>query len=618
MTKVTRRGALAAFAGGAATAACVAPVTAPRYEGTVAFRHGVASGDPGEDRVVIWTRVTPEGGGDVPVAWVVARDRDLKAVVQSGEMTTNADRDYTVKVDVVGLRPNQHLFYGFLCGDKRSPVGRTRTLPRGGVSELKIGVVSCSNYPFGFFNAYESLAKREGIDVIVHLGDYIYEYGLSGYGGDVALKLGRVPKPDVEITSLVDYRTRYAQYREEPELQTAHALCPWIVVWDDHEVANDSWNGGAENHNPEQSEGDWGARKAAAIRAYYEWLPIRDPAPGQAFEAINRSFQFGDLVTLIMLETRLLARTQQLDYARDMTPAMTAWDFSTPAAPRPVTDGPAPAGARLVPTPFEIVDGQPRPILDWARVRAMDPKNPPPGVRYLPDVEGFKRTKIADPRRALLGQAQEDWLKAQVASSRASGTVWQVLGNQTLMGRITAPDFSGLPATTVEALEKLQPGIGRFFALTKFKVPMSLDSWDGYPAQRTRVLDILAAADANPVVITGDSHCAWANELMSDDRKLRVAVEFAGTSVTSPGNGDYVGDTGIDIDKAFTDANPDLKWTDQKHRGYLVLTLKKTEAVAEFFTVSSVLSKDYQTMLAARLKVKPERGPGVGPIETDA
>ncbi len=616
MAKVTRRGAFAALAGGAAaTAACGAPVRAPRYNGVMSFTHGVASGDPGQDRVVIWTRATPEGGGDVPVRWIVARDRDLKAIVQTGEITTTAERDYTVKIDVLGLHPNQRLYYGFLCGNQRSAIGKTRTLPRGGVNELKIGVVSCANHPFGFFNVYESLSKQPDIDVVLHLGDYLYEYGLSGYGGAVALQLGRLPKPESEIVSLGDYRARHAQYKEEPELQAAHAAAPWIVVWDDHEIANDCWNGGAEDHNPENNEGDWGARKRAALQAYYEWMPIRDPVAGAAFEAINRSFQFGDLATIIMLETRLLARTQQLDYARDLTPAMTAWDFTDPAAPKPYPPGQAPAGARMTPTPFEFVSGAPRPILDWARVRGIDPRNPPAGVKFLPDVEGFRRTKLADPARALLGQQQEAWLKAQVSSSRSAGTVWQVLGNQTLMARINAPDFSNLPAGLVAELEKLQPGVGQFLQLTKLNVPFSLDSWDGYPAQRTRVYDILAGADANPIVLTGDSHEAWANELMSDDGKLRVGVEFAGSSVTSPGTGDYVKDTGIDVAKAFTDVNPEVKWHDPLNRGYIVLTLKKADAVADFYTVSTIVSKDYKTALAASFRVKPERGAGVSALE---
>ncbi|MDZ4777717.1 MAG: alkaline phosphatase D family protein [Alphaproteobacteria bacterium] len=613
MTKLTRRAALTALAAGASTtAACGAPARAPAYNGVVAFKHGVASGDPRVDRVVIWTRVTPEGTGAVPVRWVVARDRDLRDVVQTAELQTNADRDYTVKVDVQGLRPNQQLHYGFLCGNARSPVGRTRTLPRAGVSEVKLGVVSCSNHAFGFFNAYEALTKQEGIDAILHLGDYIYEYGLNGYGGEVALKMGRLPRPEVEIVTLGDYRSRHAQYKEEPELQAAHAMAPWIVVWDDHETANDSWQGGAENHNAENNEGEWNARRSAALQAYYEWMPLRDPEPGKPFEAINRSFQWGDLLTVIMLETRLLARTEPLDYAKDLGPAMMAWDFTDAANPKPM----APGAARTAATrdlPLFIENG--RPIMSGARVRAIDSRNPPAGVSIIPDIEGFKRTKLADPARALLGAAQESWLKAEIEASRAAGSTWQVLGNQTVMARVTAPDFSGLPAELVAKLETLSPGIGRFLALTKLKIPLNLDGWDGYPAQRNRLYQMLAGANANPIVVTGDSHTAWANELMSENGATRVGVEFAATSITSPGTGDYVKDIGVDVGAAFVSANPEVKWHDPTHRGFTVLTLKRNEAVADFYTVSTVLSKEYTTARVASFRVKPERAVGVGPLE---
>lgn len=613
MTKLTRRAALTALAAGAsATTACGTPARSPRYDGVVAFKHGVASGDPRTDSVVIWTRVTPEGAGPVPVRWVVASDRQLRSVVQTGELITSGERDYTVKVDVQGLRPNQELHYGFLCGNARSPVGRTRTLPRAGVSEVKLGVVSCSNHAFGFFNAYEALTKQEGIDAVLHLGDYIYEYGLNGYGGDVALKMGRLPRPEVEIVTLGDYRLRHAQYKEEPELQAAHAMAPWIVVWDDHETANDSWQGGAQNHNAENNEGEWNARRAAALQAYYEWMPIRDPEPGKPFEAINRSFQWGDLATVIMLETRLLARTEPLDYAKDLGPAMMAWDFTDAANPRPL----APGAARTAATrdlPVLIENG--RPIMSGARIRTIDPRNPPPGVSVMPDIEGFKRGKLADPSRALLGAAQESWLKAEIEASRAAGSTWQVLGNQTVMARVTAPDFSGLPAELVAQLETLSPGIGRFLQLTRFKIPLNLDGWDGYPAQRRRLYQMLAAADANAIVVTGDSHTAWANELMSDDGATRVGVEFAATSISSPGTGDFVKDVGIDVGAAFVDANPEVKWHDPTHRGFTVLTLKRNEAVADFYTVSTVLSKEYTTAKVASFRVKPERAVGVGPLE---
>jgi len=613
MTKLTRRAALTALAAGAATTgACGTPALAPRYDGVVAFKHGVASGDPRVDRVVIWTRVTPEGTGAVPVRWVVASDRQLRNVVQTGELLTSADRDYTVKVDVQGLRPNQELHYGFLCGNARSPVGRTRTLPRTGVSEVKLAVVSCSNHAFGFFNAYEALTKQQGIDAVLHLGDYIYEYGLNGYGGEVALKMGRLPRPEVEIVTLGDYRLRHAQYKEEPELQAAHAMAPWIVVWDDHETSNDSWQGGAENHNVENNEGEWNARRTAALQAYYEWMPLRDPEPGKPFEAINRSFQWGDLLTVIMLETRLLARTEPLDYAKDLGPAMMAWDFTDAANPKPM----APGAARTAATrdlPVFIESG--RPIMSGARVLGIDPRNPPAGVSILPDVEGFKRGKLADPARALLGATQESWLKSELEASRAAGSTWQVLGNQTVMARVTAPDFSGLPAELVAKLETLQPGIGRFLELTKLNIPLNLDAWDGYPAQRNRLYQMLAGANANPIVVTGDSHTAWANELMSEDGATRVGVEFAATSISSPGVGDYVKDIGVDVGAAFVSTNPEVKWHDPTHRGFTVLTLKRNEAVADFYTVSTVVSKDYTTAKVASFRVKPERAVGVGPLE---
>lgn len=609
MTDLTRRGALATLAGGAAasgTAACGTPARAPRYDGVVAFKHGVASGDPGADRVVIWTRVTPDGGGAVPVRWVVAHDRDLRDVAKTGELTTTGDRDYTVKIDVQGLKPDARYFYGFLCGDKRSPVGCTRTLPAGGARELKLGVVSCSNYPFGFFNAYEALSKQD-VDLVLHLGDYIYEYGLNGYGGDVAVQLGRTPRPEVEIVTLGDYRLRHAQYKEEPELQAAHAIAPWIVVWDDHEVANDSWAGGAENHNPENNEGEWDARKRAAMQAYYEWLPIRDPEAGKPFEAINRSFQWGDLATIIMIETRLLARTQQLDYAKDLGPATMAWD-----AGRAIPPGAArPASAQVLPLYVDTATG--RPITDWARVRGLNPRQLPAGVAILPDIEGFKRGKLADPKRALLGAPQEAWLGDELDKSKRAGSAWQILGNQTVMAQVDAPDFSRLPASLVAKLETLQPGIGRFLQLTRFKPPFNLDGWDGYPAQRGRLYDLFAKSGAHPIVVTGDSHTAWANELHAGE--ARIGAEFACTSVTSPGTGDYVKDIGVDVGKAFVDANRDVKWHDPDHRGFTVLTLRREEAVADFYTVSTILSKEYQTQKVASFRVKPETGPGVGPLE---
>lgn len=296
MTKLTRRGALALTA---AVAACGQDVETPAYAGAVAFNHGVASGDPRHDRVIIWTRVTPENAGPVPVRWILARNRELTDVVKTGVTETNEARDYTVKVDVVGLRAGAPYFYGFRAGDQQSSIGRTRTLPRGHVAQMKMAVVSCASFPHGFFNVYEAVGRADDLDVVVHLGDYIYEYGLAGYGAESAIALGRIPSPEVECVRIEDYRLRHAQAKGEAELQAAHAAAPWIVVWDDHETANNTWSGGAENHQPD--EGEWADRKRAALQAYYEWMPIRNPEPGRAFEIhlpllpVRRPLHLGDV-----------------------------------------------------------------------------------------------------------------------------------------------------------------------------------------------------------------------------------------------------------------------------------------------------------------------------------
>jgi len=611
---LTRRGALAAFATSSAAAACGQGPEAPRYEGAVTFSHGVASGDPGIDRVVIWTRVTPAQNGPVPVRWVVARDRNLTNTVQSGVIETTELRDYTIKIDVTGLRSGAPYFYGFLAGDQASPVGKTQTLPQGELDELKLAVVSCASYPHGFFNAYEAIAEREDIDVVVHLGDYIYEYGVGGYGGEVGVSLGRIPQPQIECVSLADYRLRHAQYKAEAELQAAHALCPWIVVWDDHETANDSWQGGAENH--QSNEGQWDVRKRAALQAYYEWMPIRDPAPGAAFDAINRVFQFGDLATLAMLETRLLARTKPLDYATEMPLYSTPWDFSNPNAPRPISPAAGyPPNVRVLPLPYEDVGGQLVPIWQWSRVQAAlaNPASPPEGVRFVPDRPRL-RALLEQQDRALLGQAQEQWLSGQLNTSHRNGVTWQLIGNQTIMAQTLAPDLSNVPTQVVASLERISPGVGRLLFFTRFGLPMSTDSWDGYPAARARLMDLIRNVGGNTIVLTGDSHAAWANELPGADG-TRVAIELGGTSVSSPGFGDLFAGSGIDFDAAITSRNPEVKWTDQTHRGFLVLTLSKERATAEFLTVSTIVTKDYTVGTAATFNIRPDDAPGLGALE---
>ncbi|BEP64707.1 alkaline phosphatase D family protein (plasmid) [Variovorax sp. V213] len=281
----------------------------PDGSGSV-FKHGIASGDPLSDRVIIWTRVTAPAPGTINVDWEVASDEGFGIIVARGATSTGPERDYTVKVDVVGLQAASTYFYRFAMGNENSPVGRTKTLPVGGVSQAKLAVVSCSNFPSGYFNVYAEIAKRTDIDVVLHLGDYIYEYGRVGYASQLAIAIDRESNPDHELLTLTDYRLRHAQYRTDNDLRALHARLPVIAVWDDHDVADDAWSGGAENHD-EASEGSFAARRAAAVQAYHEWLPTRLPDPANPLR-IYRSFDIGTLASMHMLDTRLIGRDKQV------------------------------------------------------------------------------------------------------------------------------------------------------------------------------------------------------------------------------------------------------------------------------------------------------------------
>lgn len=294
------------------------------------FTHGVASGDPLADRVILWTRVLPAEGTSTSVTWEVANDNAFTTIISRGTSTTDASCDYTVKVDAGGSQAGATYFYRFKVGATLSPVGRTRTLPTGTVNEIKLAVFSCANYPAGYFHAYAEATKRDDLFAAVHLGDYIYEYGAGAdqYASVDAAKLGRVSVPANELLKLDDYRQRYAQYRSDKDLQALHAKLPFICIWDDHEIANDTWKEGAENHTP-ANEGDFALRRAAAVKAWREWLPVREDSNPLR---IYRSFQFGNLLSLHMLETRNLARDKPLDYADFMDATTGTFDATRFAA----------------------------------------------------------------------------------------------------------------------------------------------------------------------------------------------------------------------------------------------------------------------------------------------
>jgi alkaline phosphatase D len=268
----------------------------------VDFLHGVASGDPLTDRVMLWTRVTPRMGveGTAVVRWELSTTVDFAAIVSSGSFNTAAARDYTVKVDAGGLSAGTTYYYRFSVGAARSPVGRTRTAPDGAVDRLRFAVVSCSSYAHGYFHAYRDVAERADLDAVIHLGDYIYEFPNYLYGNV------RTYDPPTPVVTLADYRRRHAHYKRDADLRAAHQQHPFITTWDDHEFANNTWRDGADNHFPE-TEGAWSVRKAAALQAYFEWMPIRELPNGR----IWRSFSFGNLVDLMMLDTRIWGRSMQ-------------------------------------------------------------------------------------------------------------------------------------------------------------------------------------------------------------------------------------------------------------------------------------------------------------------
>lgn len=278
---------------------------------TYVFNHGVASGDPLSDRVILWTRVTPQQAGPVRVILEVSINKSFSSIIFSQKLQTSSLSDYTIKYDFLAKKycdSDKGFFYRFRAGNAISEIGKSKTFSENTIS-AKIGIFSCSNFPAGYFNAYQAAAEKDGLDLWLHLGDYLYEYPMGGYATDKAKKLGRVPEPLHEMISLSDYRLRHAQYKQDQGSKALHKHAPLIAVWDDHEFSNDAWKRGAENHSEDGSEGDFYARRSAAIKAYYEWMPIREQ---QNKRRIFREFKIGKLIHLIMLDTRQFGRDKQI------------------------------------------------------------------------------------------------------------------------------------------------------------------------------------------------------------------------------------------------------------------------------------------------------------------
>lgn len=451
-----RRSLLRGGALGAGLVVAASPLGAQAAER--GFTSGVASGEPGADRVLLWTRYV--AGADTPLRWEVAEAADFARVVAGGTASAAPDRDFCCKVVATGLAPGRWYYYRFLAPDgTASDIGRTRTLPQGRADRFRLAVFSCSNIGFGWFNAYAHAAAADEFDCVLHLGDYLYEFAPGIYPSRAATLEGREVDPLHELVALADYRARYAQYRRDPDLRRLHQLYPMISGWDDHETANDSWKDGAENHQPgRRAEGDWSARKLAATRAYREWMPVSDEDWA--------AYQIGDLATLFRLETRLSARDEPFSLAA-------------------------------------VLAGKAAPD---AAMAALD---------------SFRDGRFRDPAREVLGAEQQGWLAAGLAASRKGGTVWQVLVQQVLMGALRSPTgFAEMAGS--DTPDYLRRRLASGAAASRAGLPLNMDAWDGYPAARSRLLRAAQEADANLISLAGDTHNGWAFDLSEGGRPAGV------------------------------------------------------------------------------------------------
>ncbi|HHP0479870.1 TPA: alkaline phosphatase D family protein [Vibrio campbellii] len=504
------------------------------------FEHGVASGDPTQTQVIIWTRVTTEASY-VDVSWQVSATEDFSSIEQSGTFATDTSRDFTVKVDVQNLNPNTQYYYRFMVGEASSIVGITQTLPEGSVDKASMAVVSCANYPAGYFNVYKEILEQHqkaSFDVVLHLGDYIYEYGAGGYASEDAAALGREPSKGTECITLDDYRKRYAQYRQDQDLQALHAALPMIAIWDDHELANDAWKEGAENHH--NSEGSFNDRRAAAAAAWTEWLPVRENTFSNML--IYRQFAFGDLINLMMLDTRLVGRDQPLDYFSLDAPTM------------------------------EAIGG----LVAQSRIT----------------------------ERELLGTEQLAWLMNAFNQEAKWNVLGQqvLMSRMELPSSVMLAMFQLFTATDeqkMDALLAVNNAIASYLAdpsSDTVKLPYNLDAWDGYYVERERVYEIAKASSGNFVCLAGDTHNAWTSEL-KDVSNNPVGVEFATSSVSSPGLEEYLALEPVAIAQMeYTLPNlvSELQWTDIKQRGFMRVTFTPEKAESTWYMLSTIKDRNYQ------------------------
>ncbi len=540
------------------------------------FYHGVASGDPLEDAVIIWTRVTTNVSS-VNVQWKVATDPQMTQIVKQGNVVTDASRDYTVKLDITGLRAYQTYYYQFESQGRKSLVGKTKTTPSQTdlIDNLRFAVVSCSNYQNGYFNAYNQIGTRNDLDAVIHLGDYIYEYESGGYG--YSNEIGRGHLPANEIITLDDYRVRYSYYRLDPMLRKAHQQHPFINIWDDHEFANDANKYGAENHTT-ATEGSWETRKANAHKAYFEWMPIRANTIEQY--RLYRTISYGKLMDLIMLDTRIEGRDSQVSSSKNLISAagsnedfkrfaqeiIVSKDLSNEKDVREILEVVLPMLLKVNDQKSEIATGLSQKEFDivvdefatfilnkeltiakkeTVRLEKLLEK----GAIYDDD---FNERNNANTYKSILGGEQFTWLTDQLKQSQAK---WRIIGNQVMV-----MPWKGVPSN---------------------------DAWDGYNEERNRLLKYIKDNDINNlIVLTGDIHSTFVGEInYEEDCEM---CEFVVPSITSQ-NLDFLGGFSAGVAEFYIKLmNRHIKDVDMDNHGYFVLDVREDKVQADWFDTNDV------------------------------
>ena len=524
--EIDRRTVLVAGAAGAGALALGSrTATAATAPDTRFFQHGVASGDPHPDSVILWTRVTPTpaatpGSGMGPraaVRWQVAGDRGFEHVAAQGTFTTDADRDHTVKLEATGLDPGTTYYYRFLFKGETSPVGRTRTAPAPGADpeRLRFGVVSCANLQAGWFSAYRHLAERDDLDAVLHLGDYLYEYAPGRYGYGNGNEDVRPHEPAREMVSLADYRRRHAQYKADPDLQALHASAAFIVTWDDHEVTNDAWAEGAENHQPD--EGSFLARRRRALRAYDEWMPVRlgrTAATGDGTRLFRR-LRFGTLAELSMLDLRTY-RSLQADQLQ---------------SPAPSTDA-----------------------------------------------------ATSDPDRTITGEAQLRWLKESLAEDRAQ---WKLVGNPVMIAPVVFPPLPSDVTRALNDVTGLLPEDGLPYNVDQWD-GYTADRRElfAHLADRGVHNTVFLTGDIHSGWACDLPLDAGTYTLESG---RSVATEFVCTSVTSNNLKDITGtpsrSSSIVVEEGIKALNRHVKYLNFDDHGFSVLDITSRRAQMDYYVI---------------------------------